>query len=227
MTAKPKVRIDIVSDVVCPWCIVGYKRLEQALALLAEQVEAEIHWHPFELNPRMPEAGQNLREHLAEKYGTTVEGSVAARARLTAIGAELDFAFDFSDEMKMVNTFKAHQLLRFARERGMEQELKLRLFSAYFSEHKMIGDVDVLVSEAAAVGLDADEARAALEDERFASDVRAEEHGWMARGVRAVPTFVFNEKLGVSGAQEPKVLAQVMLEALAKDEEAAPAPSTP
>ena len=207
-------RIDIVSDVVCPWCIIGYKRLEQALEALSDQVEAEIHWHPFELNPHMQQGGEHLREHLAAKYGTTPEGSARARAKLSALGEQLGFEFDYFDEMRMFNTFKAHQLLHYAREQGKESELKLRLFAAFFSERKQIDQLEVLVEEAAQVGLDPDEARALLQDERYAELVRAEQHGWMARGVRAVPTFVFNERYGVSGAQEAPVLQQLILEAL-------------
>ncbi len=105
MQTDQPIRIDIVSDVVCPWCIIGYKQLERAIALTG--IPAEIAWHPFELNPEMAPEGENLREHLAAKYGTTPDGSRQARARLTALGAELDFTFDYADDMRMVNTFRA------------------------------------------------------------------------------------------------------------------------
>jgi predicted DsbA family dithiol-disulfide isomerase len=214
-TAAPTpIRIDIVSDVVCPWCIVGYKRLERALEAMGDEVRAEVHWHPFELNPQMEAGGENLREHLAAKYGTTAEDSARVRAHLTELGASLDFSFAFSDDMKMFNTFKAHQLLHYAREQGKEHALKLRLFAAFFTEHEAVDEDDVLVRQAEAVGLDADEARAVLSDGRFVEAVRAEQQTWMARGIRAVPTFVFNESLAVSGAQEEALLQQAIRQAL-------------
>ncbi len=210
--SNKKVRIDLVSDVVCPWCIIGYKRLEKALERLEGEVEAEIHWHPFELNRQMPQGGQNLREHLAEKYGTTLEGSIQARANLTQIGSELGFGFDFFDEMNMYNSFKAHQLLRYAREQGKETELKLRLFSAYFGERKAIDQIEPLVAEAVSVGLDEAECRALLQDERYANQVRDEENEWVRMGVQAVPTFVFNRQQGISGAHESDTLVEILRE---------------
>ena len=209
--SKPHTRIDIVSDVVCPWCIIGYKRLEKALEMIKGQADVEIHWHPFELNPDMPQGGENLRAHLAAKYGTTLEGSIKARANLTKIGSELGFTFDYFDEMKMFNTFKAHQLLHYAREYNKEHVLKMRLFSAFFGERKEIDQTDVLLAEAFAVGLDETETRLVLQEERYANAVRTEEREWAARGVQSVPTFVFNDTYGFAGAQEPEVMADILL----------------
>ena len=130
MTTTPnKLRIDIVSDVVCPWCIIGYRQLERALVETA--IPYELHWHPFELNPDMPAEGQNLREHLAEKYGSTKEQSDANRINLTAIGAELGFEFRFTDDMRMHNTFNLHQLLHWAEQQGRKQDLKQAFFAAH------------------------------------------------------------------------------------------------
>lgn len=209
---KKQVRIDIVSDVVCPWCIVGFKQLEHALAELDSELEAEIHWHPFQINPDIPAGGKNLREHLAAKYGTEKADSVHARDRLTQIGQELGFQFDYFDEMKTFNTFKAHQLLHYARLQGKENELKMRLFSAFFGERKTIDDNEVLIAEAAAVGLDAETARALLQDQRYAAEVRTEQQFWQQRGVRGVPTVVFNEKYGVSGAQGIQAFREMLLQ---------------
>ena len=153
-------QIDIVSDVVCPWCIIGFKQLEQAMA--ATGLGAYVRWHPFELNPQMPPEGQNLREHLAEKYGTTPEQSRTARQRLTELGAGLGFAFNYSDEMRMVNTFAAHQLLDWASEHNLQHPLKLALFAAFFTDGKDVSDPSVLAEIAGSVGLDADAAREVL-----------------------------------------------------------------
>jgi predicted DsbA family dithiol-disulfide isomerase len=208
--SKKKVRIDLISDVVCPWCIIGYKRLEKALDMVKGEIEADVHWHPFELNPDMPEGGENLRSHLANKYGTTLEGSIKARENLTHIGADLGFKFDYFDEMKMFNTFKAHQILHFASENGKGNELRLRLFSAFFGERKEIDQTDALVAEAVSVGLNEAESRKVLESEKYADIVRAEEKEWRTKGVQSVPTFIFNETQGVSGAYPPEDLAEIL-----------------
>ncbi|GAL20831.1 2-hydroxychromene-2-carboxylate isomerase/DsbA-like thioredoxin domain [Vibrio maritimus] len=149
-----KIKLDVVSDVVCPWCIIGYKRLEQAIRELGVEDRIDLEWQPFELNPHMPLEGQNLREHLAEKYGTTKEDSIRARENLTNLGAELGFRFQYDDDMKMLNTFESHILLEYAKSQGKQTELKLRLFSAFFGEGKDISNREVLANELQAVGLD-------------------------------------------------------------------------
>jgi predicted DsbA family dithiol-disulfide isomerase len=193
------IRIDIASDVVCPWCIIGYKQLERALH--ASGVPAEIHWHPFELNPHMPEEGEDLQQHLAAKYGSTPEDSRKVRARLTAMGAELGFTFNYADDMKIVNTFRAHQLLHWAGGQGREHDLKMALFAACFTHRKNVNDLDVLADAAASVGLDRDEALAVLRDARYAEAVRDAERVWTERGVQGVPAMIFNQKYLVTGAQ--------------------------
>ncbi len=194
-----KVQIDFVSDVVCPWCIVGYKQLERALEKTG--IESEIRFHPFELNPHMAPEGENLREHLAAKYGTTPEGSRQARERLTAIGNELGFAFSYADDMRMVNTFRAHQLIHWADTLGRGLDLKMALFKAFFTDRSDLNDIDVLVKYAGGIGLDAQEAKAVLEDQRYADAVRAEEQSWVSRGIQGVPAVILNGKYLVSGAQ--------------------------
>lgn len=203
-------QIDIVSDVVCPWCIIGYKRLEKALEQLSGQIEPEIHWHPFELNPQMLEGGENLRQHAARKYGTTLEGSIAARKRLTDIGASLGFTFNYYDQMRIYNTFKAHQLLHWAEEYGKEMALQMELFSAYFSQQQAVDRAEVLVEAASCVGLDRDLARNILDDQRYADTVKQREAEWIARAIRAVPAFIFDRQYLVSGAQEVKVFVELI-----------------
>lgn len=199
--SKKPLRIDIVSDVVCPWCIVGYKQLAQAL----EQTDTpyEIHWHPFELNSNMPSEGQNLREHIMEKYGSSKEESDASRIRMTEAGKEVGFEFNFNDDTRMHNTFNLHQLLYWAGQQGQKpmHDLKQALFAAHFTNGRNISDKTVLADIAAEVGLDRSEALAVLEDQRFAKEVRAEERHWQQQGIQSVPAIIFNERYLVSGAQ--------------------------
>ena len=203
-------QVDIVSDVVCPWCIIGYKQLMLALSSMPGQFEVAIHWHPFELNPQMPEDGQPLREHLAQKYNRSPEQSQAARMRLTALGESLGFTFDYFDDMRMVNTFRAHQLLHWAGERGLQTALKLDLFEAFFTRGEDVNAPDVLVAVAAGAGLDGTEARLVLSDQRYADEVRAQQQHWLEQDVHAVPTFVFQRHYSVPGAQEAESFIRLL-----------------
>lgn len=203
-------RVDIVSDVVCPWCIIGYKQLQKALSALPGQFDVTLHWHPFELNPRMPEEGQDLREHIAQKYGSTPAQSQAARARLSALGESLGFTFDYFDGMRMVNTFRAHQLLRWAEEFGLQTELKLALFDAFFSRRENVNDRTLLAIVAGRVGLDSAEAAAVLADARYANAVRDEEQHWLEQDVHAVPTFYFQQQFMVPGAQDAETFVRLL-----------------
>ena len=198
-TAKKLIRIDIVSDVVCPWCVVGYKQLDEALK--QTQTDYEIHWHPFELNPNMPAEGQNMREHIIEKYGSSAQESDASRVRITEAGAEVGFDFNFTDDMRMHNTFNLHQLLHWAQPQGRMHDLKQALFTAHFTEGRNISNNEVLADIAAEIGLDRTEASAVLEDQRFAQDVCELEQHWQRQGVQSVPAIIFNERHLVSGAQ--------------------------
>jgi predicted DsbA family dithiol-disulfide isomerase len=193
------IRVDIASDVVCPWCIIGYKQLERALEETG--LRAEIHWHPFELNPQMPEEGEDLQQHLAAKYGSTPEDSRKARTRLTAMGAELGFTFDYAEGMNMPNTFRAHQLLHWAAMQGREHDLQMALFAAFFTNRENVNDAEVLADTAAKSGLDREEALAILRDARFAEAVRLAEQSWTTKGIQGVPAMIFNQKYLVTGAQ--------------------------
>lgn len=215
MTAqKPIVQVDIVSDVVCPWCIVGFRQLDQALG--ATGTIANLRWHPFELNPDMPAEGQNLREHLIGKYGITADQSRAARDRLTALGAELGFEFNYADDMRMVNTFKAHQLLDWAEEQQRQHPLKLALFTAFFTDGKDVSDPDVLVDAAMSVGLDGAVARQVLSDASHAEPTRAKQRFWTDRGITGVPAMVFGGKYLLSGAQGADTYEQILRRCLAE-----------
>lgn len=211
-----KIKIDVVSDVVCPWCIIGYKRLEKAIEELGIQDKIELDWQPFELNPTMPKEGQNVIEHITEKYGATLEDQKLSKQQMTENGAELGFKFDYFDEMKMVNTRDAHVLLDYAKEQGKQTELNLKYVAAFFSNRKDISDRTILLEELEKVGLDKNEAIARLNSETAINKVIEEENMWKSMGVSAVPTFVFNRESALSGAQPVDVFKQVLTELLTK-----------
>ncbi len=216
-------RIDIVSDVVCPWCIVGYKQVEAALAMLEAPVAAEIHWHPFELNPNMAHEGEDTAEHIARKYGSTPEQSRANRQRLSDIGDGVGFAFNYGDGMRIYNTFKAHKLLTiFGHERGWQAQtaLKLALFKAYFQDRRDVSDETVLLGIAEAQGMDRDVAAAWLADEALTQTVRSEQAHWLDLNITGVPAIIFDQKFMVPGAQSAETFAGVIGKLLAKREAA-------
>ncbi|MGR3590946.1 MAG: DsbA family oxidoreductase [Limimaricola soesokkakensis] len=202
------IRVDIVSDVVCPWCVIGYSQLARAAEEIG--IAIEIHWHPFELNPQMAEEGENLREHLAAKYGTSPEDSVKARARLTEMGAALGFTFDYADDMRMVNTFRAHRLIDWATEQGRGHEMNLALFEAFFTRREDLNDPEMLVAVAAGLGFDRDAARAAIEDEARAELVRRKQGFWTAQGISGVPAMVIERQHLVTGAQGEETYARIL-----------------
>lgn len=202
------VRVDIVSDVVCPWCVIGYHQL--AKAAQETGIGIDVHWHPFELNPRMGEDGENLREHLAAKYGTTPEGSRKARARLTAMGAALGFEFNYADDMRMINTFRAHQLIDWAEEQGRGHAAKLAHFRAFFTRRENLNDLGVLADVATDVGLDRDAALAMLKSGERADRVREKERFWTSRGITGVPAMIFGQQHLVTGAQGEERYAKIL-----------------
>ncbi|WP_452230801.1 DsbA family oxidoreductase [Lacinutrix sp. MEBiC02404] len=207
-----KLKIDIVSDVVCPWCTIGYKRLEKAIQELGVQDQIEIEWQPFELNPNMPAEGQNVNEHITEKYGSTIEQQNQSKQMMTEAGAELGFKFDYFDEMRMVNTFDAHVLLEYAKDFGKQTELKMALTTAFFSDRKDVSKKDVLKEVLLSVGLPADEALTKLDNEEARLEVRTKQNYWKSMGVNSVPTIVFNRKSAVTGAQPVDTFKQVLTE---------------
>jgi predicted DsbA family dithiol-disulfide isomerase len=209
-------KIDIVSDVVCPWCTIGYKRLEKAITELGIEDQVEITWQPFELNPNMPAEGQNVNEHITEKYGSTTAQQNESKKMMTEAGAELGFKFDYFDGMRMVNTFDAHVLLEYAKDFGKQTELKMTLTKAFFSDRKDVSTKAVLKEALLSVGLDADKALAKLDDEAARSTVRDQQNYWKNMGVNSVPTIVFNRKSAVTGAQPVATFKQVLTELLAE-----------
>ncbi|NUH64775.1 DsbA family oxidoreductase [Sulfitobacter sp. S0837] len=218
-TDAPTVQIDIVSDVMCPWCIVGYKQLEQALGAVG--VGAYIRWHPFELNPQMPAEGQNMAEHLAEKYGSTPAQSAENRKRLTSMGRALGFTFNFTDDTRMQNTFLAHQLLTWAQSKGLQHPLKMALFDAHFTQGRNVGDKEVLTDIAASVGLDPAEAKEVLASGSYAAQTREAQQIWTSRGISGVPSMIFEGKYLITGAQGAENYAQLLRKVLEERDAAA------
>ncbi|KAJ01850.1 DsbA family oxidoreductase [Sulfitobacter mediterraneus] len=215
----PVVQIDIVSDVMCPWCIVGFKQLEQALGMTG--VGAYIRWHPFELNPAMPPEGQNLTEHIAEKYGASAEQSAQNRKHLADLGQSLGFAFNFGPDSRIVNTFAAHQLLDWAQEHGLQHPLKMALFAAHFQDGKDVSTQEVLLDTAQSVGLDRDAAAEVLESGSHAEETRARQQFWTSRGISGVPSMVFAGKYLLTGAQGAENYAQMLIKVVQEADEAA------
>ncbi|WP_299507095.1 DsbA family oxidoreductase [uncultured Roseobacter sp.] len=201
-------QIDIVSDVMCPWCVIGYKQLEQALT--ATGLKVDLRWHPFELNPGMPQDGQNLAEHIAEKYGSTPAQSEETRARIQHLGADLGFEFNFSDRSKVVNTFRAHQLLDWAETQSKQHALKLALFAAHFTDELDVSDDGVLVQVARSVGLNASDATDVLSSGAYAQSVRDKQKFWTSRGISGVPSVIFSGKYLLTGAQGAETYADVL-----------------
>ncbi len=213
---KEKLKIDIVSDVVCPWCTIGFKRLEKAINELGVEDQIEITWQPFELNSNMPAEGQNLHEHLKEKYGISKEQLRQSEEQMQAAGADVDFTFDYFEGMRMVNTFDAHVLLDYAKDFGKQTALKMYLTKAFFSDRKDVSDRAILKEALLAVGLDAVEALSKLDDAAARQNIRNKQNYWKDLGVNSVPTIVFNRKSAVTGAQPVDVFKQVLTEVLAE-----------
>jgi predicted DsbA family dithiol-disulfide isomerase len=203
-------KIDFVSDVACPWCVIGLRGLEQALANTADAVEADITFQPFELNPNMPAGGQNLGEHITEKYGSTAEQSAASRAMIESRGAEVGFTFNMSEESRIYNTFDAHRLLHWAETVGRQRELNHSLFKANFTDGANMSDHGVLVDAAVATGLDGDVAREVLASGRYTEAVRDAQQEWISRGIRSVPAIVINGTWLISGGQPAGAFEQAL-----------------
>ena len=204
-------KIDFVSDVSCPWCIIGLRSLEQALERLPE-LNAELHFQPFELNPKMAPEGQDIEEHLAQKYGVTPAQTLATRTNIKQRGAELGFNFDMSGRSRIYNTFDAHRLLHWAgtQSAAAQHALKVALFTAYFSQGQDPSDHETLVKIAAETGLDADAARALLASDRFAAEVRETEAFYQKQGINSVPSIIINDKHLIQGGQPPEVFERLL-----------------
>lgn len=211
-------KIEIASDVSCPWCIIGYKSLSRALDKLEPHITAMISWKPFELNPNMHEKGQLMTEHLHEKYGSSPADIRQTEAMITERGKGLGFQFNFRDESRIYNTFNAHRLLYWARQYNKQTDLKLALFNLYFSEGGNPSDVEQLLETVKKAGLPVEEARKVLNFEQFAKEVREEEAKILAMDINSVPTFMINDKYKITGGQPPETFIEILEKIAAESE---------
>ncbi|MEP6964340.1 MAG: DsbA family oxidoreductase [Polaromonas sp.] len=210
-------KIDFVSDVSCPWCAIGLKSLEQALERVAGDISAEVHFQPFELNPQMVPEGQEITEHITEKYGITAEQAHANRENIRLRGEELGFTFSKADQpgggrSRIYNTFDAHRLLHWAGLEGVDKQraLKEGLLKAYFTDGQSPASHDVLARVAASAGLDPARAREILASDLYADEVRERESYYLGQGIHSVPAVIINERHLISGGQPPEVFEQAL-----------------
>ena len=205
-------RIDFVSDVVCPWCAIGLASLEQALARLDGEVVADIHFQPFELNPQLGAEGEDIVEHLQHKYGLSADQVAANQEAIRQRGADLGFAFDMDRRQRTWNTFDAHRLLHWAGIERKQAELKHALLRAYFTEGRNVSDHATLVEVATRAGLPAGKAREILGSDTHAAEVREAEQFFLDNGISGVPAIIINQKHLITGGQPPEVFERALRE---------------
>ena len=205
-----KMQIDIVSDIACPWCAIGYARLQRAMTQLEPDYDFTVQWHAFELNPTHNGQGEPILPALAKKYGRSEDEMRAAQANMMAIAKDLGVNFEKLQERLTANTFDAHRLVKWADEHGRQTEMKQALFEAYFGKAQDVSDTDVLIGCVESVGLDADAARQVLASDQYTTAVREDEDRYQQAGVTSVPAFIINNKYLISGAQEPEVLVKAL-----------------
>lgn len=204
--------IDFVSDVSCPWCAVGLSALLQALDALAGEVKAELHCQPFELNPQMPPGGQDIGEHLTQKYGSTPEQQAQIRSTICQRGAEVGFTFNPDGRGRIYNTFDAHRLLHWAGAEAPERQvaLKLALLQACHTDRQAMDQHPVLLAAARQAGMDEARAAEVLASDLFAEEVREREQAYTSAGVHAVPAVIVNARHLISGGQPVDVYVRVL-----------------
>lgn len=215
-------KIDFVSDVSCPWCIIGLKGLEEALSRSGDLIDAKLTFQPFELNPDMPPEGEDNDAHVARKYGLSPAQAAANRAAIRARAAAVGFDMAALDRRRLYNTFDAHRLLHWAETEGHQAALKHALFDAHFTGGQDVSNHDVLVAAAEKAGLDGDAARAILASGRYAEEVRQAELLWRSRGIQSVPAVIVDDRYLISGGQPPEAFEQALRQIAA---EAAPGPA--
>ena len=205
-----RLKIDFVSDISCPWCVIGLRSLEQALERVSDETTADIRFQPFELNPQIPSEGQDIAEHIAQKYGSTLEQVVRNQEGILARGAALGFTFNMDGRSRIYNTFDAHRLLHWADLEGRQHALQRALFAAYFTEGLDPSNREVLIDVATQAGLDPVRAREILESGLYADEVREREQFYSQRGIHAVPSVIVNDKYLIQGGQPVEIFEQAL-----------------
>ena len=203
-------KIDFVSDVSCPWCAIGLGALEQALARLGDEVPVELHFQPFELNPRMPAEGEDTVEHLMRKYGLTREQCERNSEAIRERGETVGFTFGKGMRRRIYNTFDAHRLLHWAGIEGRQRELKHALLRAYFTDGEDPSDAALLVRKAVEAGLDGERAQAILATDEYAAEVREREDYYLDQGIQAVPSVIVDDRHLIQGGQPVEVYEQAL-----------------
>ena len=213
-----KLRIDIVSDVVCPWCVIGFINLRKAITQLSPKVEFEINWKPYELHPEIPENGYDKKLYMQQRFGD-LSGKASPYKQIEKIGKSLGFDFNFSKSERIPNTFNAHRLLWKAREFGIQTELSEALFKCYFTEGKDIGSKEVLLEVATKVGMDLKTMQLFLDSKEGGQETADEEMSFIEKSIGAVPTFFINEKYIIQGGQEPETFVSFLNKILIKEKQ--------
>lgn len=209
-------QVDIVSDIACPWCAIGYARLEQALQQLEGELKVDVQWHAFELNPDPSAPKLPILEALSRKYGRSPEEMEAAQRNMMEIAAGLGLDFSRMQERYTANTFDAHRLVKWAATQGRATAMKMACFDAYFGKAADVSDAAVLLDCVAAAGLDAEQARLILASDAHADEVRADQARYQQAGVSAVPAFILAQRYLISGAQEPATLVDALRQVAAE-----------
>jgi len=207
-----RLKIDFVSDVSCPWCAIGLGALEEAIARVAPDVTAQLHFQPFELNPAMAPEGQDITEHIQQKYGSTLEQQLQMRETIRLRGESVGFVFGTGQRKRIYNTFDAHRLLHWAELESAERQraLKKALLKAYFTDGENPSDDDVLIRVASEVGLDAVRAREILGNDEYAVEVRERERMYTDAGIHSVPAIIINNEHLISGGQPVEVFERAL-----------------
>ena len=213
-----KLKIDIVSDVVCPWCVIGFKNLQKAMIELQKEIEFEINWKPYELHPEIPENGYDKKLYMQQKFGDQAV-SFSFYKQIEELGKELGFEFNFSKSERIPNTFRAHRLLWKAREFDLQSELSEALFEAYFTEGKDIGSIEILSEIASKLGMNKEKATKFLESKEGGQETADEEMNFIEKSIGAVPTYFINDKYIIQGGQEPSTFVSFLNKILIKEKE--------
>ena len=211
-----KLKIDIVSDVVCPWCVIGFENLKKAMYTMNREVEFEINWKPYELHPEIPEDGYDKELYMQQKFGGS-SGRSSTYNQIKEIGESLGFQFNFSKTKRIPNTFNAHRLIWKAKEYALQTDLSEALFEAYFTDGKNIGSAEVLADIASKVGMNKQETLAFLSSKDGGQETADEEMAFIEKSIGAVPTYFINDQYIIQGGQEPETFISFLNKILKKE----------